>query len=260
MPELPEVEGAAIRLRAAIVGRTIAAVTAHHPSQRKRLTASVARALAGRTVTAVRRRGKHQLVDLDDGAVLHVHFVMNGDWEFDRAVDPLPRFTRVSIVTTDGTRVALVDSRALCIVRRHPAGTDPLPALGPEADDPALTADRLQTALQRRTGPLKPALLDQKLVAGVGNIYAAEACWRAHLAPTRAVRSLSLVEIRALLKGIRAALADGTRHAGRYRDGSRAQRFKVYDREGEPCARCKTPIARITQGGRSTYYCRGCQD
>jgi formamidopyrimidine-DNA glycosylase len=260
MPELPEVEGAAVRLRAAIAGRTIAAVQAHHPSQRKRLTSAATRRLVGRTVTAVRRRGKHQLLDLDDGAVVHVHFVMNGDWEFDRATDPLPRFTRVSIVTTDGARVALVDSRALCIVRLHPAGTDPLPTLGPEADDPALTAARLHTALQRRTGPLKPALLDQKLLAGVGNIYAAEACWRARLDPRRTVRSLSLAETSALLKGIRAALADGTRHAGRYRDGSRAQRFKVYDRLDEPCTRCRTPIARITQGQRSTYYCPGCQD
>jgi formamidopyrimidine-DNA glycosylase len=259
MPELPEVEEAAGRLRRCAVGRTIAALAAHHPSQRRQLSRRQARRAAGRRVEAVERRGKHQLVHLDDGAVLHVHFRMDGDWVLGRVGDPLARAARVTIDLDDGVRVALEDPRALCTISYHPPGRPPRLVLGPEADDPALTSSVLRHALGQRRGAIKSVLLDQKLIAGVGNIYAGESLWRAGIHP--AVRASAIGHVRAtrLLAGIRAALADGVVNAGRYRAGERVIPLDVYDREGEDCGRCGGTIRRIVQSGRSTYFCPDCQ-
>lgn len=259
MPELPEVEHAARRLRRALRGRTIVRARAHHPAQRRALTAAVARRIAGQRVTGVERRGKHQLIHLADGATLLVHFRLNGDWAFTRVATALPPHARVSFDLDDGRRVALVDSRALCTVQWHAPGKPPHLMLGPEAEDAAVTPRSLRAALARKRGAIKPVLLDQRLLAGIGNIYAQEACWRARISPRAKAASLSLPRVARLLAGLRAALADGHRNAGRYQDGTRAVPFKVYDREGGPCARCGTPIRRIVQSGRGTWYCARCQ-
>lgn len=257
MPELPEVELAAATARRALVGRTLVSVTTHHASQRRALPLRDSRRVAGRQVLRVERHGKHQHVVLDDGAVLAVHFRMNGDWEPANAGDALPRFARIVFTTADGVRLCLVDSRALCAVTYHPPGRPPALALGPEPD--VLTVARLREALARRSGPIKPVLLDQRVVAGLGNIYAAEALWRARIHPSRAARTLSDTELRALVRGITGAIADGFARQGRYREGTRERPFKVYDREGSPCARCHGPVARAAQAGRSTYFCPACQ-
>lgn len=206
---------------------------------------------------AVERHGKHQHICFDDGAVLAVHFRMNGDWEATRAAAALPRFTRITLDTDDGRRLSLVDSRALCSATYHPPGKPPRLALGPEPDE--LTMELLRGATERRTAAIKPVLLDQRVVAGLGNIYAAEALWRARIDPAQAARDLSDAQLRVLVRAIKAAIADGFARQGRYRDGSREHPFKVYDREGLPCRRCRTPIKRITQSARSTYYCPRCQ-
>jgi len=257
MPELPEVEAAAVVARRVLLGRTIASVSTHHAAQRRTLPARDARHVTGRRVVRVDRRAKHQHLVLDDGAVLAVHFRMNGDWEVVEAAAPLPRFARVALATTDGTRLCLVDTRALCSVTYHAPGHPPVLALGPEPD--ALTVDHLRAALARRTGPIKPLLLDQRVVAGLGNIYAAEALWRARIHPAQSARSLTDTQVGALVRGIKAAIADGFARQGRYRDGRRERPFKVYDREGQPCARCRTPVKRMAQAGRSTYFCPACQ-
>src|SRR5690606_5498259 len=114
-------------------------------------------------------------------------------------------------------------------------------------------------ALARRRGPIKPVLLDQALLARVGNIYASEALWRARISPRAAANGLGPRRLAALLQGIRDALAAGAEAATRYSEGGDAARLMVYDREGEPCRRCGTPIRRIVQAGRSTYYCPRCQ-
>lgn len=254
MPELPEVEDAARRLRAVVTGRAIVRVRALHPSVESRLPLRVRRALRGAVITRVERRGKHQLLHLADGRIIHVHFRMSGDW---RVLDggDTPRSARLVMELDDGTRVALIDPRALGTVDVHPAGEPPVLALGPEATDPDIDPDVIRERLSRRRLAIKPALLDQRLVAGVGNIYAAEGLWHARIDPTRAASDLTRPEVARLLKGIRTALQ---RAAGeRYRAGS--GRFEVYGRSGEPCRRCRTPIARITQAGRSTYYCPQCQ-
>ena len=116
MPELPEVDEAAGRLRAAVQGRRLLSLKALHPSQRRTLGPTAARRVAGTRIVAVERRGKHQLIRLDDGAVLHVHFRMDGDWHIGRTVAVLPRFARVVFEVSGGVRATLVDSRALCTV------------------------------------------------------------------------------------------------------------------------------------------------
>ena len=257
MPELPEVEAARRVVERAAVGRTIRALLVLHPALERCISAAELRSLAGRRVTAVERRGKHQLLHIDDGRVLHVHFRMAGDWDVGRESDPPPRHARALLTFTDGDRVALVDSRALCTLSLRESAAAALPALGPEATDPSLTAAVLGASLARRRGPIKPVLLDQRVVAGLGNIYAAEALWHARISPLAPASSLSPRRVARLLEGMRLALAAA--EPGRYSSGDGAERFQVYGRAGEPCARCGRPIRRVVQAGRSTFYCPHCQ-
>lgn len=256
MPELPEVESAVRRLRDALVGRTIARVRALHPALQRRVSPAKLRALRGAVVTSVERRGKHQLIALDDGRVLHAHFRMTGDWTLDHGDDPLPRFARAAIDLADGTRAVLDDPRALSTLDVHPANAPPELGLGPEPSDPSLTAASLHERLARKRGPIKPALLDQRLISGLGNIYAAESLWHARISPSTPASSLSVSRVGALLRAIRQVIDRAT--GARYTDSS-VSRLAVYDREGKPCRRCKTTIERITQAGRSTYFCPSCQ-
>jgi len=256
MPELPEVESAVRRLRRALVGKRIERVALAHRSLRRRLSPSRLRSLRGARVHSVERRGKHQLIRLDDGRVLHAHFRMTGDWHLDRATDALPRFARATIVLDDGSRVVLDDPRALSTLDLHPAGSSPELGLGPEPSDPLLTARSLHAAIAKRRAPIKPVLLDQRVVAGLGNIYAAESLWHARIAPTTPASSLSLREVSRLLAAIRRVIDRAT--GARYTDES-VNRLAVYDREGKPCRRCGTKIERIVQAGRSTYHCPNCQ-
>jgi len=213
----------------------------------------------GQRVVLVERRGKHQLVHLADGATLLIHFRMNGDWVFDRRDRALPPHARVTFDLDDGRRAVLVDSRALCTVTWHAPDAPPTLRLGPEPEDPALTPPLLRERFSGKRGPIKTVLLDQAVVAGVGNIYAAEACWHARVSPRAAASSLTLARVERVLEGMRRALADGHLNAGRYHRGERQIPFRVYDREGEPCTRCDSRIRRITQAGRSTYFCGRCQ-
>ena len=256
MPELPEVEAALKSLRRRVTGRTIARVRALHPSMKRTLTPARVRALTGAQITSVERRGKHQLMHLADGRLLHAHFRMNGDWAYGKSADEDPRFARAVFEFTDGTRLVFVDARALGTIELHAAGAHPDLGLGPDAADAAWTADQLGQALATRRGPIKPALLDQGLVASLGNIYAAESLWRARIDPRTASRMLTAVHVRALRRAIAAVLRRAT--GSRYTDDSTV-RLDVYDREGLPCRRCRTPIERIVQAGRSTYFCPSCQ-
>ncbi len=256
MPELPEVEAALRTLRRATKGRTIARVRLLHPALVRRVSPARLRTLKGATVARVERRGKHQLLHLADGRIIHVHFRMNGNWVIDKVDDELPRFARAVLEFTDGRRLVLVDSRALGTFDVHAAGALPDLGLGPDAADREWTADALIDALSKRRGPVKPALLDQSLVAGLGNIYAAEALWRARIDPRTAARDLEPVRVRSLRRAIAAVLKRAT--GSRYTDDSTVA-LDVYDREGLPCRRCEVPIERIQQAGRSTWFCPSCQ-
>jgi formamidopyrimidine-DNA glycosylase len=243
-------------LRRRAKGRTIARVRLLHPSLKRRVRPATLRALVGARIVGVERRGKHQLVHLDDGRIVHVHFRMNGDWEHGKTDAPLPRFARAVIELDGGTRLALVDSRALGTLDVHPAGAELALGLGPDAADRGWTASTLGRALAARRGPVKPALLDQKLVAGLGNIYAAESLWRARISPVQRADTLTEKQVRALRSAIAAVITRAT--GSRYTDDD-TTRLDVYDREGLACRRCGTQIERITQAGRSTYFCPKCQ-
>jgi formamidopyrimidine-DNA glycosylase len=252
MPELPEVEAARKQLAAAAEGKVIARLRLLHPALAKRITAARLRKLKGRRIERVERRGKHQLLHLDDGRTLAVHFRMNGDWDIGVVGAPEPRFTRASLELEDGTRVALTDMRALSTVELFDEGEGD-PDLGPEPGDPAFNAITLGVALARRRGAIKPALLDQHMVAGIGNIYAAEALWLARISPRAKAASLSAHRRERLIQAIRDVLSDAP--AGRYWATHEGSRWNVYDREGEKCPRCGATIRRIVQAGRSTFYC-----
>lgn len=252
MPELPEVEAARKELARAAEGKTIARLRLLHPSLAKRITAGRLRGLKGHRIEKVARRGKHQLVHLDDGRTIAIHFRMNGDWDIGTVSDAEPRFTRAQLELADGTRVSLTDMRALSTVELFDKGEGE-PQLGPEPTDPAFNADSLGVSLKRRSGAIKPALLDQKMVAGIGNIYAAEALWVAKISPKAKAASLSAHRRDKLVAAIREVLSDAP--AGRYWAKHDGSRWNVYDREGERCPRCGATIKRIVQAGRSTYYC-----
>ncbi len=256
MPELPEVEAAMDVLRRRARGRKIARIAVLHPAFKRRLSSARARAAVGAVVERVERRGKHQLLHFADGRVLHVHFRMNGDWEYGGIHDELPRFTRAFIEFTDGGRIAFVDSRALGTIELHPASATLDLGLGPDASDSGWTAEHLGAALALRRGPIKPALLDQKLIAGLGNIYAAESLWRAKIDPRAPSKRLTAAQVKKLRIAIAAVLKRAT--GARYTDDSTVK-LDVYDREGISCRRCKTPIERVVQAGRSTYFCPSCQ-
>lgn len=258
MPEQPEVERAARRLSAAVEGRRIVHVAVLHPAQRRGLPDDQARLLIGRLIVAVERRGKHQFIRLDEGGALHVHFRMAGDWWIGPSAADAPPHERVRVELDDGTAFSLVDPRALATAVVLAAGAA-LPAIGPEVADPIVTASWLRSALVGRRGAIKPTLLDQKLLAGVGNIYASEALWHARLHPETQASALGPVRLERLIIALRTALQLGETAATRYRGDAGAPRLSVYDRAGEPCFRCQTPIRRLTQAGRSTYFCPGCQ-
>ena len=256
MPELPEVEAALEVLRTRARGRTIVRMRVLHPALRRRIKPAQLRALVGARIGRVERRGKHQLLHMDDGRILHAHFRMNGDWMLAETGAELPRFARAVLDFDDGSALVFVDSRALGTIDVHPAGVELDLGLGPDAADPEWTAEQLAAALAPRRGPIKPALLDQRLVAGLGNIYAAESLWRARISPFAPCNTLSAGQVSALRKAIDAVIVRAT--GSRYTDDDTVA-LDVYDREGLPCRRCRTTIERVVQAGRSTYYCPHCQ-
>ena len=259
MPELPEVEHAARVLRVAALGKTVRDVRVLHRAQRRHLPSRAVARIRGARIVGVDRRGKHQLLSLSTGDTLVVHFRMTGDWLVDDVIVPVPKYARVAIELDDGARISLVDPRALSTVSLHRDGSALLPTLGPDPTDPSLDVETFGEALSRRRVAIKVALLDQRVLAGVGNIYAAEALWLARIDPRAIAASLSRARQARLLDAIRSVLVKAqARTGGRYREDGEG-RFEVYDREGQPCSRCGTAIRRIVQAARSTYYCPHCQ-
>ena len=188
--------------------------------------------------------------------MLHAHFRMNGDWELAETAAPLPRFARAAIDLDDATSLVFVDSRALGTIDLHPAGVELDLGLGPDAADPEWTAAQLADELARRRGPIKPALLDQRLVAGLGNIYAAESLWRARIesfAPCNAIHARSVAALR---KAIDAVLRARPDRATPTTTPSPSTSTIARDC---PVAAVETPIERAVQAGRSTYFCPTCQ-
>jgi formamidopyrimidine-DNA glycosylase len=183
---------------------------------------------------------------------------MTGDWVIHPGGGELPRFARFVLELEDGSHIVLADPRALSTVELLAPGASITTRLGPDAVSTAFDAAHLLRALARRRVAIKPALLDQSIVAGIGNIYAAEALWLARIDPHTAASAVGARDAERLVRAIRRVLARGRDGSGRYATSGSA-RLNVYDREGKRCPRCGTRIERLVQAARSTYWCPGCQ-
>jgi len=270
MPELPEVETIARHLRSGgsahppLPGRVIDAVTLRWPRHIAVPPADrFRREILGRTFRDVGRRGKYLVFPLDRGTLL-IHLKMSGDLELVRSAEPSGPYDYTVFHLDGGWDLRFADARKFGKVFLLDDPARVLVALGPEPLSPEFTARTLRRALQRHARALKPLLLDQTFVAGVGNIYADEALHRARLHPLRRSNALSDDETRRLWRGLRAALRAGLRHNGAsldwvYRGGDFQNHFRVYQRQGQPCPVCGTTIRRIVVGQRGTHYCPTCQ-
>jgi len=293
MPELPEVETVRRQLEPEVAGRTIeAAEVLDERWTRPELPRRVEKALAGRRIDAVGRRGKYLVVGLDDGRSLVMHLRMTGNllvrpagstevadlMETDRLGGPRlyeshpeTRHLRARIVLDDGSELWFTDARRFGhAVVLDAAELDGYFAsrLGVEPLGGELTPELLLELAADRRAPLKSFLLNQERIAGIGNIYADEALFRARLHPLSPAGSMRLEHAEELRDGIVDALEAGLELGGSsiddYRDargerGSMQDEFLVHTREGEPCLRCGEPIRRVVVSGRSTYFCPGCQ-
>lgn len=282
MPELPEVETVRRGLTPVMEGQVIARATVNRPDLRWPFPPDMAARLSGQRVTALRRRSKYILADLTSGESLLIHLGMSGRMLV--SGDPLGRFVHdhpapekhdhVVLDMEGGARITFNDPRrfgAMDLLPTVTAEAHPLLArLGPEPLGNAFNEPYLVAALKGRNTPIKSALLDQRIVAGLGNIYVCEALFRARISPLRRAGALSAKRAAALVPIIRAVLADAITAGGsslrdfRQADGELGyfqHSFDVYGREGEPCrsSGCKGHIARVTQAGRSSFYCPQCQ-
>jgi formamidopyrimidine-DNA glycosylase len=274
VPELPEVETIRARLAPRLEGRTLQHVEIVDPRlTRPEPPEAIAAALEGERIARLSRRGKYLVFEFESGRHLLVHLRMTGNVEHPAqgglAADP---YRRAVVTLDDGSDVAYRDVRRFGTWDLLEPGEledyFAVRRLGGEPLERGFTARALTQALEGRRVPIKAALLDQRAAAGVGNIYADEALWRARIHPLRSAGSLTLDEIARLRKSIRAALEMGISRQGAtlrdYRDpegrrGRMQDEFKVYGREGEPCSRCGTPIEKTRAGGRGTWFCPHCQ-
>jgi formamidopyrimidine-DNA glycosylase len=274
VPELPEVETIRERLAPRLTGRRFERVVISDPRlTRPEPPEVVAAALEGEQVRAVRRRGKYLVVEFESGRHLLVHLRMTGNVEHPArgGLDADPH-RRAVVNLDDGSDVAYRDVRRFGTwTLLEPGELDDYFAarrLGGEPLERGFTSRALAAAFAGRRAPVKAALLDQRAAAGIGNIYADEALWRAGIHPLRPAGTLTSDELVRLRKGIRAALEMGIARQGAtlrdYRDpdgtqGRMQDEFRVYGRAGEPCFRCGTPIGKTRAGGRGTWYCPTCQ-
>ncbi len=281
MPELPEVETVARDLAGLVTGALIVAARGDWP----RAIAShdspdaFAAAVAGRRIEAVGRRGKQVVLRLSGDAALTIHLKMTGQLFVVPAGAPTDRHVHVTLAFEDGRELRFRDARKFGRIGLW--SVDPVSRAvmaaggarelfaghGPEPLEPAFTVSAFRSRLRARRLRLKPLLLDQGFVAGIGNIYADEALWRSRLHPLRTPATLRPADEGRLYRAIRAVLAEAVERRGSSvddytapeGDGSMQEYLQVYQRAAEPCPRCGRPIRRIVVGGRSTHFCSWCQ-
>jgi formamidopyrimidine-DNA glycosylase len=267
MPELPEVETTVRGLAKVLNGRRIERVEARRADLRRSFPHDLGQRLTGATVTSLGRRAKYGLIHTDRDDTMVFHLGMSGSWRINRA--ELGKHDHLLLETDEGTRLALNDPRRFGSVDLVPTDElsewPPFKVLGPEPLD--LTASELKRRLAGRSAAIKLLLLDQSIVAGLGNIYVCEALFRAGIHPTRAGGSISLDRLKRLVPAIHDVLDEAIAAGGSsLKDfaspdgelGYFSKRFDAYDREGQPC-RCGGTVRRLVQGGRSTFYCPRCQ-
>jgi formamidopyrimidine-DNA glycosylase len=272
MPELPEVETVRRKLAPVLEGRVFERVEiADSRLTRPFDPLAVAGELEGERVAVVDRRGKYLIVRFESGRALLVHLRMTGSFLYSADGLDDDAYRRAVVRLDDGSDVAYRDVRRfgtwlLLEPEEVEAYVDERVGREPLAD--AYRAKHLAEKLHGRRAPVKAAILDQRTVAGVGNIYADEALWRARIHPLTPASTLGPDEVKALYRGVRESLRAGIRRQGStlrdYRlpngeEGGAQHEFKVYGRGGEPCDRCGTPIDKIRVAGRGTWYCPTCQ-
>jgi formamidopyrimidine-DNA glycosylase len=275
MPELPEVELVARALEKLITGRRILAAELLRPRLVPDSTpAEFARRLRGARIESVGRRGKHILIMMEGGLVLVVHLRMTGRFLYLPVEAPLPKFTHAILYLDNDRRLVFSDQRHFGLMKVvNAAGlyeTKELRGLAPEPFSDEFTPDYLRAALSRSRRTLKETLLDQRRVTGLGNIYAAEVMFLARTNPFTIASSLSARRVPRLHRAILDVLSESIAHGstlnvdpenieGSYYGGNYEGRWRVYDREDEPCAACGARIRRVSHAGRSTYFCPRCQ-
>jgi formamidopyrimidine-DNA glycosylase len=270
VPELPEVETTRRDLEDRIRGRTIAAVCFGEGVSPARGLGPVelADALRGRRFEALARRGKYLIAHLDGGDALVLHRRMTGNLVLRSPGEAADAYTRAVIHLDDGAELRWTDLRRFGTWHLTADPEHAVPNLGPEPLDAAWTPDGLAASLAGRSAPVKAVLLDQRRIAGLGNIYADEALHRAGVHPEQAAGTLTPAEVARLHDAIRFVLARAIElqgsssrdHVGGYgQRGAMQDEWHVYHRTGEPCLRCGTPIERTRVAGRGTHFCPHCQ-
>jgi formamidopyrimidine-DNA glycosylase len=278
VPELPEVETVRRGIEDTIIGRRISEVKVlGRRTVRRQSPAELTDRLLGRRFVAARRRGKFLLLSLDDGAVLVVHLRMTGQLLFFGGKDkpPLAAHTHLTVALDDGSELRFVDPRTFgewFVTSSLDDRGEPLELehLGRDPLLEGLPSAYLASRFAGRRARLKALLTDQRVIAGIGSIYADEICFRAKLRPDRLGGSLTPAELASLARAARSVLGEAVKSRGsslrdkRYRDvagelGSYQGRHAVYDRAGEPCPRCGRAVVRLKIGARSAYCCEGCQ-
>jgi len=275
MPELPEVEHVVRALGRAVVGRTIVASEIRLPKLIAPSSPSLFnRKLKGSTITGVSRRGKYILIELDSDRILAIHLRMTGKFLYLTGEDDLPKHTHAIFYLDNERRLAFRDQRQFgvmkLVARARLAQTKGIRELAPEPLSDDFSPAYLREIVARSRRSLKTLLLDQTKILGLGNIYAAEALFRARINPFKIAAQLSSRRVPRLHQAIRDVLSDAItdsstsrinlEHPNGFSYGEAFERFwQVYEREGEPCFKCGARIRRLTHGGRSTYWCPRCQ-
>jgi len=269
MPELPEVETTVRGLTRYLEGERIVRVTLNRADLRRPFPEGLVQSLTGATVTALGRRAKYGLIHTDRGSTMVFHLGMSGRWRIEP--EAIEKHDHLVLETGSGHVLALNDARRFGSVDL--IDTDqldewpPFAALGPEPLGDDLSPTHLQRAFAGRIAPVKQLLLDQRIVAGLGNIYVCEALHRAHVRPDKDAGKVSLPALKRLVPAIREVLNESIAAGGStIRDyaqpsgelGYFASSWQVYGREGKPCA-CGADVQRFVQGGRSTFWCAKCQ-
>ena len=276
MPELPEVESLRRILARSISGRSFVAATVAEPRLRRMIAPDLAPRITGSRIQRVSRRAKYLLIELDHDRILMVHLGMSGSLTHRRARRDAegfdPRHDHVTFTLDDGTWLVYNDPRRFGLMkllrRADLASIAELAATGPEPFGKEFGAEYLWRLARGRKSAIKNFLMDQRIVAGVGNIYASEILFRAKIRPTRRAGKVTRVEMERIAtitpQVLREAIGSGGTTFRNYRDsqgqpGRYATRLQVYDREGQPCVACTTPIRAVVVGQRSSFYCPRCQ-
>lgn len=268
MPELPEVENVR-RSLAPIVGQTIEALDVREPRLRRRVTADLSKRTVGRKIIGLDRCGKYLLMHLSGGDAVLAHLGMSGTFTIVPVSTALEEHDHVRFLFTNGSALVFNDPRRFgLILAGRPESFEELAHMGPDPLSAEFSPAWLRRLTRGRKRPVKNLLMDQRLVAGIGNIYANEILFEAGVRPSRQARKLRLAELDLLHAATQRVLAEAIASGGSsisdYRDGSGRPgyfqlTFRVYDRDGKPCLRCAAKVRRVVHAGRSSFYCPKCQ-